>query len=500
MTIAYELGKFGIQMAGWGILPRMLTERLLKYIYSWYPKILGRSPPTLGSPEHRKHYKWTYAVVVFGYAVFTFHSAAAAIEKNHYELLGVDPIADNSGLKAAFRTFAKKYHPDRAGPDGETFFMEIRSVFDALKNPTTRFAYDRLGPEALQWKHTDTTSEYLNMWLWQLIPNYLVTIFGVLFWNAMFPHSLVFWNFIIVFGTLALEVLFVLSPSPHAPSSATSLSSMPLSSFIFSSPTHHTYANIFTYLWPRRVAYQHILLIRQLSLLMSSALHHVIPAMFPSSTPAAIEEKMLMEYLRGLMGVTRQMDEEIVKTLHTSIHSAHGQPSNSTPSSVGFSAVRPMEIEPPVTERLLKELQDMVMENVLFGQGGPLRSACEGAVIRRRRTMMERRPTGNGQASSNTVTGVVARTAVATKETRVAGVRADWEKDRERETSGRSERTLVGAFPDDEEESSAPPAPGEILDRYLATGNVNDSPLVLPAATSGTGSRPEYVRARSQSL
>ncbi len=114
--------------------------------------------------------------------------------------------------------------------------------------------------------------------------------------------------------------------------------------------------------------------------------------------------------------------------------------------------------------------------------------------------MMERRPTGNGQASSNTATGVVARTAVAAKETRVAGVRADWEKDRERETSGRSERTLVGAFPDDEEGSSAPPGPGEILDHYLATGNVNDSPLVLPAATSGTGIRPEYVRARSQSL
>ena len=62
---------------------------------------------------------------------------------NFYELLDVSPMADEAILKVAFRQFAKKNHPDRVGAQGETLFMEVRSAFDALKNPITRFAYDR---------------------------------------------------------------------------------------------------------------------------------------------------------------------------------------------------------------------------------------------------------------------------------------------------------------------------------------------------------------------
>lgn len=66
-----------------------------------------------------------------------------SIGANYYEMLGVLPTADEGALKAGFRSFARKYHPDRAGPQAEAIFMEVRSAFDALKNPVTRFAYDR---------------------------------------------------------------------------------------------------------------------------------------------------------------------------------------------------------------------------------------------------------------------------------------------------------------------------------------------------------------------
>ena len=65
------------------------------------------------------------------------------MDPNYYEQLGVGPLADDSALKSAFRQFAKKNHPDRVGPQGEARFMEVRTAFDAIKNPTTRFAYDR---------------------------------------------------------------------------------------------------------------------------------------------------------------------------------------------------------------------------------------------------------------------------------------------------------------------------------------------------------------------
>ncbi len=54
---------------------------------------------------------------------------------------------DEAGLKAAFKGFAKRYNPDRpgVGRDGEEVFMRVRTMFEALKDPVVRFAYDRCG-------------------------------------------------------------------------------------------------------------------------------------------------------------------------------------------------------------------------------------------------------------------------------------------------------------------------------------------------------------------
>ena len=73
-----------------------------------------------------------------------------SIGKNYYEMLGVPPTANDSALKAGFRAFARKYHPDRAGPEAEALFMEVRDAYEALKNPVSRFAYDRFAASSLR--------------------------------------------------------------------------------------------------------------------------------------------------------------------------------------------------------------------------------------------------------------------------------------------------------------------------------------------------------------
>lgn len=142
-SLSYETGKLVASLIGWRYLPSYGASWFVSLVYIYYPKIFGRAPPTRGSPDHRKHVRWVYSTIIFGYAFATFSYAAASIAPNYYELMGVNPTADDSDLKAAFRVFAKRYHPDRAGPEGEDFFMHIRAVFEALKDPTTRFAYDR---------------------------------------------------------------------------------------------------------------------------------------------------------------------------------------------------------------------------------------------------------------------------------------------------------------------------------------------------------------------
>ena len=67
------------------------------------------------------------------------------MQPNFYQILGVSPNVDETGLKLAFRTFAKRHHPDRpeVGKEGEVLFMAVRDAFEALKDPVVRFAYDR---------------------------------------------------------------------------------------------------------------------------------------------------------------------------------------------------------------------------------------------------------------------------------------------------------------------------------------------------------------------
>lgn len=128
---------------GWRYIPDLVSRVLLGYFHKLYASVLGRPPPAKNSPEYIKHHRYLYSFVVFCYMTYTFQKTAASIGPNYYELLGVLPTADESALKQGFRAFARKYHPDRAGPEAETLFMEVRDAYEALKNPVTRFAYDR---------------------------------------------------------------------------------------------------------------------------------------------------------------------------------------------------------------------------------------------------------------------------------------------------------------------------------------------------------------------
>ena len=133
-----------LKYAGWTYLPNYASRQLLSVIHSFYPRIFGKPPPTPGTPAFQRHARWTYLFVVVSYLLYTFYDAATTVEPNYYQVLGVEPTADESTLKMAFRQFARRNHPDRVGPQGEAIFIQVRDAYEALKSPVKRFAYDRL--------------------------------------------------------------------------------------------------------------------------------------------------------------------------------------------------------------------------------------------------------------------------------------------------------------------------------------------------------------------
>ena len=75
-----------------------------------------------------------------------------AIEfRDYYKVLGVPPKASAEDIKKAFRTLARKYHPDVAKDKktAEEKFKELNEAHEVLSNPESRRKYDQLGAD---WK------------------------------------------------------------------------------------------------------------------------------------------------------------------------------------------------------------------------------------------------------------------------------------------------------------------------------------------------------------
>jgi DnaJ-class molecular chaperone len=64
--------------------------------------------------------------------------------RNFYDVLAIDPGADDEQIKDAFQSLAKIFHPDLNLDDAvaERRFKEICQAYGTLKDPRTRAAYE----------------------------------------------------------------------------------------------------------------------------------------------------------------------------------------------------------------------------------------------------------------------------------------------------------------------------------------------------------------------
>ena len=64
--------------------------------------------------------------------------------KNYYSILQVSSSANGAEIKAAYRTLAKKFHPDKTfdNKQKEEEFKEIQNAYSVLSNPKKRANYD----------------------------------------------------------------------------------------------------------------------------------------------------------------------------------------------------------------------------------------------------------------------------------------------------------------------------------------------------------------------
>lgn len=67
-------------------------------------------------------------------------------KRDYYEVLGVSKTASEDEIKKAYRTLAKKYHPDTSTEENaQEKFKEVQEAYENLKDPQKRAAYDQFG-------------------------------------------------------------------------------------------------------------------------------------------------------------------------------------------------------------------------------------------------------------------------------------------------------------------------------------------------------------------
>ncbi|MBQ8207142.1 MAG: molecular chaperone DnaJ [Clostridia bacterium] len=73
-----------------------------------------------------------------------------ADKRDYYEVLGLDKGADDAAIKKAYRSLAKKYHPDLNPGDAaaEEKFKEVNEAYAVLSDPEQKAKYDQFGHAA----------------------------------------------------------------------------------------------------------------------------------------------------------------------------------------------------------------------------------------------------------------------------------------------------------------------------------------------------------------
>jgi molecular chaperone DnaJ len=74
------------------------------------------------------------------------------MQRDYYEVLGVDRNASDDDIKRSYRKLAMQYHPDRNPGDAraEERFKEAAEAYDVLRDPDKRSRYDRFGHAGVQ--------------------------------------------------------------------------------------------------------------------------------------------------------------------------------------------------------------------------------------------------------------------------------------------------------------------------------------------------------------
>ena len=145
-----------------------LATSWIQTIYYGVTIRAGDPKPAPGSPRHASHRRVINILVVAAYLAYTIYEADHDLRtaSSFYEDLGVPFDATDRDVKSRFRRLAALHHPDKAGADAQDdvarYFIHLKLASDTLMDAARRFAYERFGPDVVDWQKCVTVRDYVN--------------------------------------------------------------------------------------------------------------------------------------------------------------------------------------------------------------------------------------------------------------------------------------------------------------------------------------------------
>lgn len=198
------------------------------------------------------------------------------------------------------------HHPDKAGGnagDSANYFIHLKLASDTLFDGAKRFAYERFGPEVVNWQKCTTIKDYVQKGvITGILPHYAVAA-GMIYMLGMFGFMEFgkYYRWLILLTLCVFELYTVTRPDlPPALKAVNDVMTRFTSN-------------------PPYLPFQVISLARKLSITIYIALSQIGPLVSaqlgPLKAPAEDDEKALKQSLERLEAMGKQLDGDVVRLL-----------------------------------------------------------------------------------------------------------------------------------------------------------------------------------------
>ncbi|KAF2967093.1 hypothetical protein GQX73_g6467 [Xylaria multiplex] len=342
-----------LSLVGWLFLPNLVTGWVQSIYYGLTIRAGDRRPPP-NSARWQLHRRRIHTLVITLYLIYTIYEADWDLQRrgSFYSTLGVPLEATEREIKSRFRRLAATHHPDKlshSSPDGADFFIHLKMASDVLTHPARRFAYERFGPDIMEWHQCVTLRDYM----WEGLQTQVFRHYGLaavflygLGWLGYFEFGR-YWRWVTLLIFCAFEAHTVMRPRFPA------FVEMLVNPFLVRFTSHAPYLPFQVIALARRIAIAIYIAFGQLGPILQAG---------PDQEVAA-GEKALQKNFENLENVAKFMDLDATRLMELEM--------------------APFAGDPEVTKDMRSKLKEWLVQNTI--RADPMVRDALGKSLQKRR-------------------------------------------------------------------------------------------------------------------